>query len=259
MSHQQGDVVGKSKEMLEEQQTKISTVSEIQWHNRKASTVVSPAKAARPNLPAGPSMIGGFEKGQPAEKEREKVVVFNANTPEGNSIVRALAKSGCDVLALVRVFTSKYTKALLKINNVTVKVADSHNQADLSKACAGVHRAFFCTKYWECFEGLLEEKQATMIVNACAENMVHHLVFSSFEDTKTLKEKNIKSQIKPDNHGIIWPQFSGMKDIKQKARKKNVMLTHMLTSYIDQEKSKMSLCLIVGENGSLILQPNLSR
>ena len=190
-------------------------------------------------------------------RAREKVAVFNANTPEGNSMVRALTKSGCDVVALVRVFTSKNTKSLLKLPHVQVKVADSHNQAELSSACQGVHRAFFCTTYWECFDSTLEETQATIIVNACAENKVHHLVFSSFEDTKTLKERNIKSQIMPDQHGIIWPQFKGMKEIKRFARKQKVMLTHMLTSYIDQEKSKKSLCLIVGGNGTLIVQPHM--
>lgn len=224
-----------------------SNSSDVQWHARKNSTILTP----KSKLPAGPSMVGSFDK------EREKVVVFNANTPEGNSMVRALAKSGCEVLALVRVFTSKNTKSLLKLPHVIVKVADGQDQADLIDKCAGVHRAFFCTTYWECFDGTLEEKQASMIVNACAQNNVHHLVFSSFEDTKTLKEKNLKSQIKPDQHGIIWPQFKGMKTIKRTARKQNVMLTHMLTSYIDQEKSKKSLCLIVGENGTLIVQPHL--
>lgn len=225
----------------------LSKPSDIQWHARKDGNIIVPKR----NIPNGPSMI------QP-ERAREKVAVFNANTPEGNSMIRALTKSGCDVVAIVRVYTSKNTKALLKLPHVEVKIADSQNQAELTRGCQGVRRAFLCTTFWECFGSTLEEKRATFIVNACAENMVHHLVFSSFEDTKTLKKSKLKSQIKPDQHGIIWPQFKGMRDIKRYARKQKVMLTHMLTSYIDQEKSKKSLCLIVGGNGTLIVQQHLS-
>jgi hypothetical protein len=218
-------------------------------------------KSTKPNLPANgqqqqqpppTSMVGSM-----MEKTREKVVVFNANTPEGKSMVRALAKSGCEVLALVKVYTSKNTEALLQIPHVIVKVVNEQDPTDLIDKCAGVHRAFLCTTYWECFDSPAEEDQASMIVNACAHNNIHHLVFSSFENTKTLKEKNLKSQIKPDQHGIIWPQFKGMKAVKRSARKQHVMLTHMLTSYIDQQRSKKSLCLIVGENGTLIVQPHL--
>jgi hypothetical protein len=41
--------------------------------------------------------------------------------------------------------------------------------------------------------------------------------------------------------------------LKEAAEKLNVQLTHMITSYVDQENSKKSLCLIVGENGNLLV------
>jgi hypothetical protein len=197
------------------------------------------------------------EQSQQHEAEdREVVAVFNANTPEGTSMVRALAASGCKVIAIVRVFTSKNTKVLLKIPNVVVKVADSHSQSELSVALLGVGRAFLCLKYWEMFSSHIEELQAHLVLQACADNNVKHLVFSSFEDTQTLLRNNQKSQIVPDSSGLIHPQFHGMKEIQKEAQKFGISLTHMLTSYFDQEKSKKSLCLIVGENGKLIVQDN---
>ena len=235
--------------------------SGIGWHqrDRKASKIVVPQRS---DLPAPPSMRGGFNC-QTTENEfvgdddnKETVAVFNANTPDGNSMVRALASSGLDVVAIVRVFTSKLTKTLLKVPRVTVKVADSHDEEDVHKALKGVSRAFLCLKYWEKYDNKLEESQAFTVLRACAANGVKNLVFSAFEDTKQLRQKGLKSQIVPDSEGNIHPKFETMQEIKKEARKKRVILTHMITSYLDQETSKKSLCLIVGENGKLIVQPN---
>ena len=222
----------------------------LQWTDvpRSSSRVIRPPEPAVP-LPSEPSM----RLSSPANDE--VVAVFNANTKEGKSIVRALAKSGSHVVAIVRVFTSRNTKSLLKLGkNVVVKVADTHDEAALAKAVEGAHRAFLVTTYWDRFDSSLEEKQAFLVLNACASQHVCHLVLTSFEDTKALKEKGLKSQIVPRRDGTITPTFEGMKALKEAAREQNVQLTHMITSYLDQEHSKKSLCLIVGENGNLIVQ-----
>lgn len=226
---------------------------DIQWHNRKSSKVVSPTK----DLPAKPSLIPGNRDVAPPTDDGDIVAVFNANTPDGSSVVRALSKSGATVVAIVRVFTSKNTKALLQIPNVTVKVADALDKEAVVKALKGVHRAFLCLPKWESFESPLEADQAALVLEACVSNQVPHLVFSTFEDTKLLRQKGLKSQIVPDAHGRIQPKFSSMKELKRNARRSNVQLTHMITSYLDQENSKKSLCLIMGPNGKLIVQPHM--
>lgn len=243
------------------------SVTNIEWHQRRTSKVV---ETPRRDLPAPPSMRTGLvdnttttttsveaeQEQAEQDDDREVVAVFNANSPEGNSMVRALAAQGCKVVAIVRVFTSKNTRALVKLKNVTVKVADSHSQTELTIALVGVHRAILCTKYWELFASQLEELQAHMVLQACAKNHVPHLVFSSFEDTQLLKQQSKKSQLVPDKTGKIHPQFRGMREIQKEAKKAHVQLTHMLTSYLDQAQSKKSLCLIVGENGKLLVQDN---
>lgn len=232
---------------------------DIQWHNRKSSRVVAPPQ----NLPARPSMVPGNRKTEDPQsddnipEEKEIVAVFNANTPDGSSVVRALSKSGATVVAIVRVFTSKNTKALLQIPNVTVKVADTLDAEAVEKALKGVHRAFLCLGKWETFDSKIEQEQGTLILQSCIAAKVPHLVFSTFEDTKLLREKGEKSQIVPDAQGRIRPKFKDMKELKREARKSGVQLTHMITSYLDQETSKKSLCLIMGENGKLIVQPHM--
>jgi hypothetical protein len=234
---------------------------DVQWHGRKNSQVAPPAL----NLPARPSMVAAPASDQvepeivveqPAE-DTELVAVFNANSPDGSSIVRALARGGANVIAVVRVFTSKNTKSLLQIPNVTVKVAENLDEEAIMKSLKGVNRAFLCIQHWERFESRIEEEQAQLVLKACVANNVHSLVFSTFEDTKQLRLRGLKSQIVPDSQGRIHPKFKQMKAIKREARKNGVALTHMMTSYLDQEISKKSLCLLVGENGKLIVEPHM--
>ena len=238
------------------------TASEdIQWHNRANSTLVSPAK----DLPLKPSLVTSVDRyGDDADDAMEEpagdheiVAVFNANTPDGSGVVRALSSSGATVVAIVRVFTSKNTKALLQIPRVTVKVADALDADAIEKALKGVHRAFLCLAHWEKFESKHEAEQAELILKACITNKVPHLVFSTFEDTKVLREKGLVSQIIPDSQGRIRPKFKEMKELKREARKNRILLTHMITSYLDQANSRKSLCLIMGENGKLIVQPHM--
>jgi hypothetical protein len=207
----------------------------IKWHDAPISGTREIISPNRDKLPENHL----FDK-----KKEEVVAVFNANTVEGGSMVRALNKSGSKVIAIVRVFTSRNTKALLKLNNVVVKVADSHDEAALSKAVEGAHRAFLVTTYWERFENALEEKQASIVVEACSKKNVHHLVLSSFEDTKLLREKGLKSKIVPKRDGTIQPKFEGMQRLKELALERNVQLTHMITSYVDQVRMSMPFCVL---------------
>lgn len=190
----------------------------------------------------------------------EKVVVFNANTPEGSSLVKALAKKS-QVVAAVRVFTSRTSRQLLKIPHVSVKVADVYDVSDLSQAAEGCSRAFFVTKHWEKFESSLEERKASLIIQACAKAQVPHVVFYAYEDAAQLAAKGLKSQVVGGLHAngttaAATPKFEGMKVVRADAKAFGISLTHMLTSYLDKEKSSKSLCLMMGDNGKLLVQPH---
>jgi len=230
---------------------------DIQWHTRNNFEVVAPPK----NLPRESSLEPTYRQHEKEEEEsedtcdKENVAVFHANSPDGRSVVQALSKSGATVVAIVRAFTSKNTKVLLQIPKVTVKVADVLEAEAVKNALKDVHRAFLCLPQWEQFESKHEAEQANLILKACITNQVPHLVFSTFEDAKQLRDKGLKSQLVPDSQGRIHPKFKDMKELKREAQKNKVQLTHMITSYLDKENSKQSLCLIMGENGKLIVQP----
>lgn len=205
-----------------------------------------------PFLPRPPSMR---ELTADVDPDAEQVAVFNSNTQEGSTMVRVLSEKGLKVVAAVRVFTSKNTKALIKLKGVTVKVADTSDMNSLLKVAEGCSRAFLVTKYWEKFESRMEEQMATNILTACAKMSIKHLVLATFEDTAMLKLRGKKSQLVPTRDGRIFPRFDGMSSIDSAAKQSGVQITHMMTSYLDETDQKRSLVLIRGENGRIIVQP----
>lgn len=183
------------------------------------------------------------------------VVVFNANTQEGSSMVRVLSEKGLRVTAVVRVFTSKNTKNLIKLKGVSVKVADLNNRDAVLQAAAGCKQAFLVTKYWERFESPIEEQTAKIVLSASAEVGIQRLILATFEDTHELRLRNRKSQLMPTVDGRIFPKFDGMNSIDAMGKLVGVHVTHMFTSYLDDAASKKSLILIRNENGKIISQP----
>jgi hypothetical protein len=207
-----------------------------------------------PYLPRPPSMRQITEE---VDENAEKVAVFNANTHEGSTMVRVLSEKGLRVVAAVRVFTSRNTKALIKLKGVTVKVADWNDEKSLLKVAEGCSRAFLVTKYWEKFDSKIEEQMAINILKACADvnPPIKHLVLATFEDTKELKMRGRKSQLVPTKDGRIFPRFDGKRNIDKLAKEFGVQMTHMMTSYLDEDDQKKSLILIRGDTGRIVVQP----
>jgi DNA-directed RNA polymerase subunit N (RpoN/RPB10) len=118
------------------------------------------------HLPRPPSMKKLVDDDLEKDKASNvpRVIVFNANTQEGSSMVRVLSEKGLKVNAVVRVFTSKNAKQLTKLKGVTVKVADLNNIEAVKLAAESCQQAFLVTKYWERFENPIEETMAKVRV-----------------------------------------------------------------------------------------------
>lgn len=209
-----------------------------------------------PYLPRPPSMRQLNANDGP-DASAEQVAVFNANTHEGSTMVKVLSEKGLRVVAAVRVFTSKNTKALIKLKGVTLKVADWSDEASLLKVTEGCSRAFVVTKYWEKFDSKIEEQMAMNILKAChtVQPPIQHLVLATFEDTKELKARGRKSQLVPTRDGRIFPRFDGKAKIDKMGKDNGIQITHMMTSYLDEDDQKKSLILIRGDTGRIIVQP----
>jgi len=164
------------------------------------------------HLPRPPSMKK-LEIDEMEDSSIPMCVVFNANTVEGATMVRVLSEKGLRVVAVVRVFTGKKTKELIKLKRVVVKVADWNDRNSLNKAAEGCERAFLVTRFWERFDSRIEEQMASNIIEATAEVGVKHFVMATFEDTLELKARKTRSQLMPDSKGRIFLKFDGMNDI----------------------------------------------
>ncbi|GAX19631.1 hypothetical protein FisN_19Hh211 [Fistulifera solaris] len=186
-----------------------------------------------------------------------RVVIFQATTQEGISLVRAMSDRGLKVNAVVRVTSNPKTKKLIKMKGVTVKVADLNNLEAVQMAAQGCQQAFLVTKYWGRFENPIEEGMARVVLQACSEAGVTRLVLASFEDTTELRNRGLKSQLRPTADGRIFPNFDTMASIDAQAKKVNVQLTHMFTSFLDEADKKRSLILIRGGNGKIITQSHV--
>ena len=183
-----------------------------------------------------------------------RVIVFNANTYEGSSIVRVLANKGLKVVAVVRVFVNRNTKRLTKLKNVTVKVADLNNMDGVMAAAEGCSSAFLVTKYWERFESPIEENMAQVVLRASAAVGIQRLMLATFEDTAGLRRRNRKSQLIPTVDGRIFPKFEGMNAIQHLAQELEISVQHMFTSYFDDGDKKRFLILIRGANQRIVVQ-----
>ena len=183
-----------------------------------------------------------------------RVIVFNANTYEGSSIVRVLASNGLQVVAVVRVFVNRNTKRLTKLKNVMIKVADLNNMDGVMAAAEGCSQAFLVTKYWERFESAIEENMAQVVLRASAAVGIQRLMLATFEDTEGLRRRNRKSQLIPTVDGRIFPKFDGMNAIQNLAEELEISVQHMFTSYFDDGTDKRSLILIRGSNQRIVVQ-----
>lgn len=244
--------------------TSIANKSKTEWNMGGGVGTVGTFQEHWPeHLPRPPSRKNLNELDDEANNAAGKsavpqVIVFNANTQEGSSMVRVLAEKGLRVVAVVRVFTSRNAKALIKLKRVSVQVADLNNLDAVKQAAAGCQQAFLVTKYWERFENWIEEDMCKVVLQACADVGVQRLVLATFEDTANLRVRGGKSQIMPTADGRIFPKFDGMNSIWNVAKGLGVQVTNMMTSYLDEaDGSKKSLILIRGENGKIITQSHM--
>ena len=136
-----------------------------------------------------------------------------------------------------------------------MKVADWNDEQSLLKVAEGCTRAFLVTKYWEKFDSKIEEQMAMNILQSCADGGIKHLVLATFEDTKELKMRGRKSQLVPTKDGRIFPRFDGKKNIDKMAKDLGVQMTHMMTSYLDEDEQKKSVIILRGPTGRIHLEP----
>src|ERR1035437_6414844 len=120
--------------------------------------------------------------------EQKIIAVVGATGAQGGGLVRAIAAdpgSGFTARAITRDPSSDAAKALAALPNVEVVQGDLEDPASIDAAFAGAHGAFCVTFFWVDFTPATEMRHAQTMAAAAKSAGVHHVVWSTLEDTRT--------------------------------------------------------------------------
>jgi uncharacterized protein YbjT (DUF2867 family) len=123
-----------------------------------------------------------------ADKIEKKVIaVVGATGAQGGGLVRAILndkRGPFAVRAITRDAGSDKAKALAEAG-AEVVTGDVDDVKSLKKAFSGAHGAFCVTFFWAHFKPELELAQARNMAQAAKDAGVHHVIWSTLEDTRT--------------------------------------------------------------------------
>ena len=118
--------------------------------------------------------------------DKKVIAIVGATGAQGGGLADAILRdpdSGFAVRALTRSPGSDAAKALAE-RGAEVVAADLDDEASLTAAFAGAHGVFGVTNYWEYFSVEREQAQAANIARASVEAKVHHVIWSTLEDSR---------------------------------------------------------------------------
>ncbi|KAJ5414699.1 NmrA-domain-containing protein [Penicillium cosmopolitanum] len=117
------------------------------------------------------------------------IVVFGATGKQGGSVVSSLladnTASKFNVRAITRDVTKPSAKALA-LKGAQVVAADLSDNESVKKALKGAYGVYAVTNYWDHHSADLEFAQGKGIADACKEEGIQHLVWSSLLDVTKL-------------------------------------------------------------------------
>ena len=118
--------------------------------------------------------------------DKKIIAVVGATGAQGGGLVRAILAdrdSEFAVRALTRNIDSDKARALAAAGAEVVR-ADLDDQASLERAFAGAYGVFALTNFWEHFSPEKELAQAGNQARAAKAAAVHHVIWSTLEDTR---------------------------------------------------------------------------
>jgi uncharacterized protein YbjT (DUF2867 family) len=120
--------------------------------------------------------------------EKKIIAVVGATGAQGGGLCRAILddpNGGFTCRAITR-DPGKDKARSLAARGATVVKADLDDVASLKQAFAGAYGAFCVTNFWEHFSAEKEHQQAKNLAEAAEAAGVHHVIWSTLEDTRKL-------------------------------------------------------------------------
>ncbi|MBX3300835.1 MAG: NmrA/HSCARG family protein [Nitrospira sp.] len=164
--------------------------------------------------------------------ERKIIAVVGATGAQGGGLVRAIVNNPGNefmVRALTRDLNSDKAMALKKLGAEVVS-ADLDDKVSLKRAFAGAYGVFCLTNFWEHFSPEKEYAQAKNQAEAAKETGVHHVIWSTLEDTR--RWVPLSDNRMPTLMGRYKvPHFDSKGEADQEFSKLNLPVTFLLTSF----------------------------
>ena len=128
----------------------------------------------------------GAAKSHTVKTDKKIIAVMGATGAQGGGLVRAILDDktgGFAARAVTRDPNSEKAKALADAG-AEVVAGNIDNVKSLQKAFEGAHGAFCVTFFWEHMKPELELTHARNMAQAAKEAAVHHVIWSTLEDTR---------------------------------------------------------------------------
>jgi uncharacterized protein YbjT (DUF2867 family) len=186
---------------------------------------------------------------------QEKIIaVVGATGAQGGGLARAILaqpNDGFVVRAITRNGASAKAQALAN-RGAEIVEADIDDEASVRRAFAGAYGAFCVTNFWEHFSAEREQSQAANMARAARAAGLHHVIWSTFEDTRhwvplddnrmpTLQEK------------YKVPHFDGKAAANHVFTDLGVPTTFLLTSFYWENFIYFGMGPRRGEDGTLAI------
>jgi len=120
--------------------------------------------------------------------QKKVIAVVGATGAQGGGLVRAILAdpaSGFTARAIVRDPQSDRARALAALG-AEVVAGDIDDEASLTRALHGAWGAYFVTFFWAHFSPEKEGAEAAIMARAAKAANVHHVIWSTLEDTRLL-------------------------------------------------------------------------
>jgi uncharacterized protein YbjT (DUF2867 family) len=184
--------------------------------------------------------------------EKKTIAVIGATGAQGGGLVRAILadpEGPFTVRAITRSAASERARRLAATGAEVVE-ADLGDDASLRTAFDGVYGAFVVTNFWESGSAKVELTQAAAAAAAVKDAGVHHVIWSTLEDTR--EHLPVDSDRYPTLDGYTVPHFDAKAEANALFERLGVPTTFLQTTF-NWENFAQGLGPTRGQDGRLVL------
>jgi uncharacterized protein YbjT (DUF2867 family) len=184
--------------------------------------------------------------------EKKVIAVIGATGAQGGGLARAILEDQDGPFALraiTRNAGSDKAQALAA-RGAEVVEANLDDPASLERAFSGAHGAFCLTNFWETFSPEGEKGQARNMAEAARAAGVHHVVWSTLEDTRRwVPVEDDRMPTLMENYKV--PHFDGKGEADAIFAEVGVPTTNLLTAFYFDNLITFGMGPQRGEDGTL--------